>query len=135
MMPIATTAGGDVFGAPDACLTPDPASGTSAPIPYPNQSSLAIAEGAAPNVFIEVMPAVTLTSVLPSSTGDEPGVLGGVVSKVTMGQARFTQASSKVFAAGSPVVYLGCSTAQNGPAPNLPGALVTVAQRKVFTAP
>jgi len=135
MMPIATTAGGDVFGAPDVCLTPDPLSGAPAPVPYPNQSSLAIAAGAAPNVFIEVMPAVTLTSVLPASTGDEPGVMGGVASKVILGQARFMQASSKVFAAGAPVVYLGCATAQNGPAPNLPGALVTVAQQKVFTAP
>ena len=135
MMPIATTAGGDAFGAPDACVTPDPAKGVPEPVPYTNRSSLAIAEGTAPNVFVEVMPVVTLTSTLPSSTGDEPGVLGGVVSKVVMGPARFSQASSKVFAAGSPVVHLGCATAQNGLAPNLPGALVTVAQGKVFTAP
>lgn len=135
MMPIATTAGGDVFGAPDACLTPDPTTGAPAPAPYTNQSSLTIAADTAPNVYIEVMPAITLMSTLPSSTGDEAGVFGGVVSKVTGGPARFTQASSKVYAAGSPVVYLGCGTAQNGLAPNLPGGLCTVAQKKVFTAP
>jgi hypothetical protein len=134
MMPVASTAGGEAFGAPDVCLTPDPVA-LPAPVAYRNRSALGAATGVAPNVFIEVMPAVTLTSVLPSSTGDEAGALGGVVSKVTAGPARFTQASSKVYAAGAPVVYLGCTTAQNGSAPNLPGALVTVAQRKVFTAP
>lgn len=135
MMPIATTAGGEVFGAPDACVTPDPTTAAPAPVPYANRASLAIAEGTAPNVFIEVMPAVTLTSVVPRSAGDEPGVLGGVISKVTNGPARFTQGSSKVFAAGSPVVFTGCASVQNGAVPNTTGALVVVAQGKVFTAP
>lgn len=135
MMPVASTAGGEVFGAPDVCLTPDPSTNVPVLVPYPNRATLCIAEGVAPNVFIEVMPVVTLASSVPASTGGEAGILGGVVSKVALGPARFTQASSKVFAAGSPVVYLGCTTAQNGTAPNLPGALVAVAQDTVFTAP
>jgi hypothetical protein len=76
---------------------------------------------------------VVLPSNLPSSEGDEEGVNGGVISGTNMDTIQFTQASSKVFAAGCPVVYLGCTTVNN--AMNVTGTLTEVTQKVVLVAP
>jgi Domain of unknown function (DUF4150) len=128
MMPVASTAGGEAFAVPDVCKTPPP-------LPYPNIGSLSLTQGTAPTVFIEVMPVVILTSYIPTSSGDDAGVLKGVVSGKVEGKVRFTEGSSKVSASGQPVVYLGCATAQNGDPANAVGKVVAVSQTKVFTAP
>lgn len=127
--PAASMAGGLAVGSPDVCLTTP----LLLPIPYTDTGALNVAVGAAPNVFIQMMPVVVLPSILPVSSGDEPGTFGGVVSGTTMGQVAFTMASSKVFAAGMPVVYLGCTTVQNNM--NVAGALTSVAQAVVLVAP
>jgi hypothetical protein len=128
MFPVASTAGGNAFGFPDVCLTPPP-------IPYPNTGMLQLTVATAPTVFIQNMPVVILTSVIPVSVGDQPGILHGVVSHKTMGTVRFVLGSTKVFASGLPVIYLGSLTTHNGDPPNVPGAVVLVAQTTVFTAP
>jgi Domain of unknown function (DUF4150) len=128
MMPVASTAGGEAFAEPDVCKTPPP-------LPYPNVGALSLAQGTAPTVFIEVMPVVILTSYIPTSSGDEVGALKGVVSGKIEGKVRFTEGSATVFAAGQPVVYLGCATTQNGDPPNAVGKVTLVSQTKVFTAP
>lgn len=128
MQPVASTAAGVALGVPDVCITPPP-------LPYPNTGEIPLTVGTAPNVFIECMPVVILTSVVPVSLGDEPGVLRGVVSHKVAGEVRFILGSSKVFAAGQPVIYLGSVTTHNGQPPNVPGAVVVPSQLKVFTAP
>jgi Domain of unknown function (DUF4150) len=128
MKPVASTAGGEAFAEPDVCKTPPP-------LPYPNIGSLALAQRTAATVFIEVMPVIILTSYIPQSSGDEVGVLKGVVSGKIEGKVRFTEGSSTVFAAGQPVVYLGCATTQNGDPPNAVGTVTAVSQTIVFTAP
>jgi Domain of unknown function (DUF4150) len=129
MFPAATMEGGAAIGEPDVCLTTP----LLLPIPYVDTGQLNITVGAAPNVFVRMMPVVLLPSVIPTSTGDEPGRFGGVVSGTTKGQVAFTQASSKVFAAGNPVVYLGCTTVQNNA--NTAGTLSSVTQTVVLVAP
>jgi Domain of unknown function (DUF4150) len=123
--PIATKAGGEAVGAPDVCVVPPP-------LPFVDTGLLATANGTATKVFIQMAPAIVLTSVLPSSTGDEPGKKGGVISGVNRGAVKFTQASSKVFLSGKPAVTLTCATGQNGDKPNVPGKVTEVAQEVVF---
>lgn len=133
MFPIATIAGGLTFGAPDVCITPLPP--PPKPIPYPNTGLLMTTVATSPTVFIQNMPVVILTSVIPMTKGDEPGVLLGVASHTVMGPGTFLQGSSCVFASGQPVVYLTALTGQNGVTPNVPGAVVAVGQAVVLTAP
>lgn len=129
MFPAASMEGGAAVSEPDVCLT----TAYLIPIPYVDTGVLNITTGAAPNVFVRMMPVVLLPSIIPTSTGDEPGTFGGVVSGTTKGQVAFTQASSKVFAAGSPVVYLGCTTVQNSA--NTTGVVSAVTQTVVLVAP
>lgn len=132
MFPVATTAGGQAFGAPDVCLTPLP---KPVPVPYPNTGDLNTTMATSPTVFIQNMPVVVLTSVIPMSHGDEPGVLLGVTSGTVMGPVKFLQGSSCVYASGQPVVFLSAVTGQNGASLNVPGTVVSVGQTAVITAP
>lgn len=132
MLPVASKAGGEVVATGvDVCKTPP----LMVPVAYPNTSSLSLAQKTAPTVFIEYLAVVILPSILPVSSGDEAGTGGGVVSGTVKGPVQFLQGSSKVYASGQPVVYLGCTTGQNGTAPNVMGKVVAVTQNKVFTAP
>jgi len=133
MFPIATIAGGLTFGAPDVCITPLPP--PPKPIPYPNTGMLMTTVATSPTVFIQNMAVVILTSIIPMTKGDEPGVLLGVASHTVMGPVKFIQGSSVVFASGQPVIHLTSITGQNGMSPNVPGAVVAVGQSVVFTAP
>jgi hypothetical protein len=128
MKPVASTAGGEAFASPDVCMTPPP-------VPYPNTGMLPAAQGTAPTVFIQCAPAVIVTSYIPVSSGDDAGVLKGVVSGKIEGNVKFTVGSGKVSMAGEPVVYLGSATTQNGDPPNALGEVTEVSQQKVFTAP
>jgi hypothetical protein len=124
--PIATKAGGEAVGAPDVCKVPPP-------LPFVNTGLLATATETATKVFIQMAPAIVLTSILPNSTGDEAGVLGGVISGVNLGRVQFVEASSKVFLSGIPAVTLTCATGQNlKNEPNVPGKVTEVAQEVVF---
>jgi Domain of unknown function (DUF4150) len=132
MMPVATTAGGQtVSTGPDVCLTPLLG---DLPVPYVNTAMLAATTGTATKVFVECMPVVIATSIIPMSSGDELGSDGGVVSGVNVGQVEFATFSEAVFCQGAPVVRLNDVTGQNGSAANVPGQVVSVAQGKVFIA-
>jgi hypothetical protein len=118
-----TMAGGTAFAMPDTCNTPAPPAGP-VPVPYPNTAVLNMATGFAPTVMIAKMPALNLQSIVPITSGDEPGVAGGVVSGMIKGPAKFMAGSVKVQIAGQPCVRLTDPTAHNGTSPNAPGGMV-----------
>ncbi len=132
-MPAASKAGGVYFCFPDVCLTPVPPPVTQVPIPYPNVAQLAATDGAVDKVLIENKEIVVEGSKVPSSTGDDAGTKGGVVSGKNMDQVQPKTFSSKVFAKGKKVVTLTSVSAHNGSSANMPvGAMVTPSQIKVI---
>ena len=136
IFPAATKGGGQCFGTPDVCLTPVPPPVTQAPVPYPNFGMMNEAMKTSTKVKIVGMEVVTVNSEIPRSTGDEPGVKGGVVSGCNMGKVIFKKGSSKVKVEGHPCVHLTSLTAHNGANANVPcGVVVAPSQVKVIIAP
>ena len=80
--------GGQNFGMPDVCKTP--AGPAVVPIPYPNFSMGAIAQpgSTATKVLICGGPAHVVGTTIPISNGDNPGVIGGVISGKVMGPTK-----------------------------------------------
>jgi hypothetical protein len=132
-MPATTIAGGMAEGVPDVCLVLDPPA-PPIPTPFPNLAQVPMSLATSPKVLIQMMPAVVQSSQVPMSQGDEAGVGGGVMSGMNMGPVTYKTASSKVKAAGQPVVMLTSMTAHNGISPNLPagGAVIAPSQMKVL---
>jgi hypothetical protein len=132
-MPVATKKGGICIGVPDVCQTPS-ASGP-VPIPYPNVAQLCDADGAVDKVLVENKEVVVEDSKITSSSGDEPGTIGGVVSSQSRDEAHFKQYSSKVYMKGKKAVYHTATTSHNGSNANMPaGAHVSPSQTKVIVA-
>lgn len=132
-MPASTKKGGMALGLPDVCLTP--AGPSPVPIPYPNIGQLDGCDGAVDKVLIENKESVVEDSKIPSSSGDEAGTIGGVVSGLNRGEVQFKTYSSKVYLKGKKAVYHTAVTAHNGTNANLPvGTQVAPSQTKVFVA-
>jgi hypothetical protein len=132
-MPAATKQGGMCLGVPDVCKTP--AGPATVPIPYPNIAQLSGCDGTVDKVLIENKESVVEDSTISSSSGDEAGTLGGVVSSVNRDEAQFKQYSSKVYMKGKKAVFLTAMTSHNGSNANFPaGTLVTPSQTKVLVA-
>jgi hypothetical protein len=67
------------------------------------------------------------------SSGDEPGVGGGIMSGMNRGPVTFKTASAKVYAKGKRVIMLTACSAHNGISANAPGGLhVSPSQAKVL---
>lgn len=109
-----TKESGQCMGMPDVCLTPVPPPVTQAPIPYPNIAMPMMGNPATAKVMIHGMPALTKASTISMSSGDEPGVNGGVASGTDMGQMEFTMSSQKVKLEGNFAVRLSDMTKHNG---------------------
>jgi hypothetical protein len=126
MKPISTKAGGICVAFPDVCLVPT----GSGPVPTPfiNIAQCCDATGTVDAVLVENKEVIVESSVIPTSTGDEPGTLGGIISGTFMGCAKFKTASSKVYAKGKRVVLLGSVTGQNGDVANAVGQQVSPSQ-------
>jgi hypothetical protein len=132
-LPVATLQNGQCFAFPDVCKTP--VGPVTVPMPYPNTGMCATGVQATTKVFVLNMPALTQSSKLPMSEGDEAGVEGGVVSGMISGEVDFRSASSKVAFQGQKVIVLTVTTAHNGSNANAPmGALVAPSQMKVLAA-
>jgi uncharacterized Zn-binding protein involved in type VI secretion len=112
----------------DVCKTPT--SGPPAPVPYPNIAFTAHGKPAASKVRIAGFPALTKKTRLITSTGDEPGVAGGVRSSTIKGIVAFTSGSGKVFIQGSPAVRQNDTTKHNNG--NGRGEALTPCQLKVL---
>jgi hypothetical protein len=133
--PAITKAGGNCFGMPDVCQVPAPPA-PPIPIPFPNIGMCMMADKAVDKVLIEYMPVVVENCEIPLSSGDEPGVAGGVVSGCNMGPNTFKMGSMKVKAKGKGVVTLTGMTSHNGKNPNFPAGLVIApSQVKVLVSP
>jgi len=91
---------------PDVCLTPSPV-GPPIPVPYPNLARSADTAQGTKSVLIEGHPVMVQGAVFATSTGDEAGSAGGVVSATTKGKARFVNYSFDVKLDGKCVARLG----------------------------
>ncbi len=98
---------------PDVCKTPAPPA-PPVPIPYPNIAKSADAAETATTVQADGQPIMLKSSVFSTSTGDEAGSVGGVVSNVTKGKAQFILYSFDVKAEGQNVPRLSDMMKQNG---------------------
>ena len=136
MMPAACKSSGQCIttGPTDVCKTPAPPAPVPPPIPYPNMASCGSASGCADKVKICGSSAITTASDIPMSSGDEPGVAGGMVSNVFKQKCSFPQGSSKVKAEGSPVVCVTKMTKHNGSNANTVGLQAVPCQAKVLVA-
>jgi Domain of unknown function (DUF4150) len=137
MFPVATAGGGQCIAFPDVCKTPAPPA-PPVPVPYLNVGMMLMTNRgtAAKKVKVMSQPVLLLNSVVPVTTGNEGGSVGGVISNLIKGLGRVSKGSMKVSAEGLPVVYLTCTVAQNGMNANAPmGLIAAPSQTKVLVAP
>ena len=112
---------GIAFAFPDVCKTPAPP-GSPVPLPYPNIASLAQASPVSDAAGKELLigpagdHALLKSAMVSTSTGDEPGSVGGVKSGGTKGACSFSQASATVLygPASDGLVRFLDTTDQNG---------------------
>lgn len=107
MLPASNKGVGMNMGFPDPCLTmvgPVPT-----PVPYPNMAMNALAAVFSPNIFLTMMPALNMASMIPMTMGDEAGALN-VIFKMMGG---FSMGNPKVAVNCIPGVNLGCPTFGN----------------------
>ncbi|WP_438036175.1 S41 family peptidase [Sorangium sp. So ce204] len=116
MLPIANRGAGVFIAAPDVCATPP----VGAPIPYVNLGFNAMASVFAANVLTAMMPTLTVSSVIPVTTGDEPGVMHPTIK----GAAVVTTSFVNVFFNFLPAATLSSLTAGNNF--NAPAGLIAV---------
>jgi uncharacterized Zn-binding protein involved in type VI secretion len=90
---------------PDVCNTPSPTG--PVPIPYPNVAQSTDTALGTKAVMVDGNPIMVQGSVFALSTGDEPGVAGGVMSMTIKGKAEFVNYSFDVKAEGKCVARLG----------------------------
>jgi len=81
-----------------------------------------------PNVIVGGGPALNLLGCGVISSGDEAGVLLGLVSQMIIGPGRVVLGSFKLFIGGAPATHFGSITAQNGLLPNAVGIEATPSQ-------
>ncbi len=116
-------------GPTDTCKTPTP--GGPVPMPYPNIAMLMTANPSTADskVLVLGMPVLNAKSEIPLTNGDNPGVVGGVVSNMVMGACKFKSSSMKVSYNGKAAVHLTCQTGHNGSGnPNAMGAVTVPSQ-------
>src|SRR5262245_51656782 len=93
-----------ICSAPDWCKTPS--AGGPVPVPYVNVAySLQLVNGSV-TVFTDGCSVALKDSMFVPSFGDEPGVIGGVISGVNKGQAKFSNYSMDVMIEGRNVARL-----------------------------
>lgn len=132
MFAVTKQAGQCVASVPDMCIVPVPSPGgpIPTPTPFPNLAMPMMGNPATMKVLIAGSPALTKSSKLSISSGDEAGVLGGVVSGSIDGQAEFITASMTVKLEGNPAVKLSDMTKMNSG--NTIGAVVAPSQTIVM---
>jgi hypothetical protein len=98
---------------PDVCKTPAPPA-PPVPIPYPNVARSSDASDTATTVQADGEKIMLKKSIFSTSTGDEAGSIGGVVSNCTKGKAQFIAYSFDVKAEGQNVPRNYDMMKQNG---------------------
>jgi carboxyl-terminal processing protease len=108
MLPACNKGAGMSQGFPDVCLTPAPP-GPPVPIPYPNIAMHAMAAPFSPSVFIMMMPAINMGSMIPMTSGMEPGVANPLYMQMGM----FTTGSPLIMINALPGIMLTAPTTGN----------------------
>jgi len=90
---------------PDVCKTPTP--GGPVPIPYPNTGKASDTSSGTKKVKVDGQMAMVKGAKYSTSTGDEAGSVGGVISGVTKGVCEFMLYSFDVKFEGKNVCRLG----------------------------
>lgn len=116
---------------PDVCKTPSP--GGPIPIPYPNIAMSSDTAQGSTSVKMDGNPIMLKGSNFSTSTGDEPGTAGGVVSSTTKGKAEFIAYSFDVKVDGKNVPRLAdfmvqnkASTANTAPLPEIQPPMIVI---------
>jgi hypothetical protein len=97
--------GGTTAAFPDLCKVPT--SGGPITIPFPNIASSADSADGSVTVSVDGKPFCLKDSCFSTSTGDEPGSVGGVKSGTTKGKAEFVNAAFDVKVEGKGVARSG----------------------------
>lgn len=101
-----------ICAVPDVCKTPSPAG--PVPIPYVNLAQDSDLTDGAKNTQIEGNPITLKSSKLSTSSGDEPGTAGGVISSKNKGVLTWTLYSFDVQVEGQGVVRFTDAAMHNG---------------------
>lgn len=132
MFPASSKGGGQCLAFPDVCKVPAPPA-PFVPVPFPNISMVMQASGTASKVKICGKDAVTKSSNVGRSQGDEAGTLFGMMSQVNMNKTTYRMGASNVKAQGSDIETVLKPTAQNGMSANAPaGAQIAPSQTTVI---
>lgn len=123
---IVTQSGATALGIVDVCKTPP----LAVPVPYVNIGVSTMGLGFVFNVTILASPVHNLLTTIPMTSANEPGAMGGVVSGIIKGPARYLIGSFSVIAGCAPVAKLLSTTLQN--AINAPGLVAVMSQIKVM---
>jgi hypothetical protein len=118
-----TQLGGLDLGFPDVCKSPPP-------IPYPNIAPRPLGVPAAYNILNVCAPAHNMLTTVVLSTGDTPGILGGVISQTDMGPSRRVTGAFTVLLDGMPATRLTSMGPQN--LINCPGITIVPSQLTVL---
>lgn len=102
--------------APDVCKTPAP--GGPVPLPYPNIARSSDLVGGTTSVSARGNAVAVKDCAFSTSTGDEAGTAGGIMSGVTKGKAKFVNYSFDVKLEGKNACRLGDPMTMNGNGPN-----------------
>jgi uncharacterized Zn-binding protein involved in type VI secretion len=96
---------------PDVCKTPSP--GGPIPIPYPNLGESSNTSDGSKTVKVDGATAMIKDATYGSSTGDEAGSIGGVVSNKTKGKCQFILYSFDVKIEGKNACRMGDTLTHN----------------------
>lgn len=109
---------------PDVCKVPAPPA-PFVPTPFPNIAMLPQGNPGtmSTKVLLANQPAAHKDTEIMMSSGDEAGVMGGMISSMIKGPCKFKKGSSKVKWEGKPAVHVTCPIGQNGSNANAPGGL------------
>ncbi len=132
MGPISTTADGLCIAFPDVCNVPGPTG--PIPTPFPNMAQCKDANGATTTQKVKIggCAVLTVNTQIVMSSGDEPGVAGGLISGTFIGPMRYSAGDSSVLFEGGDAVTVLAQTAHNGTNANAPlGTQVTPSQTTV----
>lgn len=130
---VSTNMSGMTLAFPNVCLTPSAPS--PIPVPYPSIGQCAAASAPTCSLKVKILNKNVLTtkSLVPTTTGDQAGTGGGVMSGMFGGPCKRTQGSMKVMVEGAPAVMLTQLIASNGASPNAPvGNQLAPSQTKVI---
>jgi carboxyl-terminal processing protease len=107
MLPASNKGAGESFGFPDVCLTPSgPA---TVPIPYPNIAMNVMASPFCATILLTCMPALNMTSMIPMTLGDCPGV----ANPLFMQMGRYTMGCPTILLEAMPAINLTSQTSGN----------------------